>query len=385
MRVGFYIGELQNETLGGGHTFQTSIVNGLLNTKSNHEFYFYYKAETNLFKSNENVKFINMHFEKDIKIKNKLFYKKIKEYPQTLNTLILRDEIELVYFLPPFYEKVDTPFVLTIWDLGHRKETYFPEVSVENDSFSGRETFFGTVPMQASYVVIGNNEGKRQLESFYNIESGRIKTIPMPTPDYVYETKEDTSVLDKFDLTKNKYLFYPAQFWAHKNHIRIIKAIKKFKAEGGDFKVVFTGADQGNEKYIKKQAEEFGLEKDVLFLGFVNKEEIIALYKNAYALTYASFLGPDNIPPLEAMALNCPVISADAPGMREQLGECALFFNPKDEDELIEKIKQLENQELRQNLITKGELLAKTCSIENYINKMVQIIDDFAPIRECWN
>lgn len=376
----------QDEKIGGGYTFHMSIIEGLMKVQSDHEFYFYYKSKKKLFENNNsNIKFTNMKFEYITKIKKKLFYKKIKKYETDLNTLILRDNIELVYFISPFYEEVKAPFVLTVWDLGHRKESSFPEVSFCNNNFFSRENFYSKILMQASYIVIGNNEGKKQLEGFYNIEPRRIKTIPMPTPNYVYEIQEDLSILGKYGLEKNKYLFYPVQFWAHKNHIRLVKAMKKLKEQGLNFKFVFTGSNQGNLEYIKEKVKESGLEKEVLFLGFVKKEEIIALYKNAYALTYASFLGPDNIPPLEAMALRCPVICSDIDGMREQLGDCALFFNPIDEDDLIEKIKQLENNELRQSLIQKGEILAKNCSVENYITKMTEIIEDFVPIRECWS
>lgn len=384
MKVGFYVGEIQDNTLGGGHTFQSSIIAGLSKVQCNHEFYFYYKSKENFLKSNENVKFVNMNFLKPANQKRKLFSRRSKKNCVGLNELIVRDKIEFVYFLPPHYEKVDAPFALTIWDLGHRKETYFPEISTEGDAFLHREYFYSTVPIRASYVIIGNETGKKQLEYFYRVEPRRIKTIPMPTPNYVYELEEDTSILEKYDLKKNKYLFYPAQFWSHKNHIRLIKAVKKLKEQGSDFKMIFTGADHGNLSYIKDKIKEFKLENDVLYLGFIKKEEIIALYKNAYALTYSSYLGPDNIPPLEAMALQCPVIASDVDGFREQLSDCALYFNPRSEDDLIKQIKLLENNELKQKLITEGARLSKKYSIENYISKVVEIIDNFVPIRECW-
>ena len=65
------------------------------------------------------------------------------------------------------------------------------------------------------------------------------------------------------------------------------------------------------------------------------------MYKNAFALVYASFLGPNNIPPLEACALGCPVVAANIPGAFEQMGDAAAFFDPKDEYDLAEKIKML--------------------------------------------
>jgi len=387
MRVGFYAGELQSEKIGGGHTFQTTIIKGLMAASSEHEFYFYYKNEQNLFENTKNIKFINIYFEKKlIKKKIRFFKNKSKKNNEDVfNKLVTRDQIELVYFISPVYKKVDVPFIFTVWDLDHRKTPHFPEVSTVADEFTQRELFYSHAAPRASYVVIGNAEGKRQVEKFYNVDSDRIKTIPMPTPGFVYEYQEDSSILINNNLEKNKYLFYPAQFWPHKNHIRLLKALNKLKKQGSELKLVLTGSDVGNLKYIKEKVKEFNLENEVLFLGFVKKEEIISLYKNAYALTFVSFMGPDNIPPLEAMALKCPVISTGTDGMREQLRDCALFFDPTDENELVEKINLLASDELRGDLIKRGESLAKDYCAENYIKRMLELIDEFAPIRECWS
>lgn len=383
MRVGFFLGELQNEKIGGGYTFQMNIIGALKKVNSNHEFYFYYISDKNLFKNTENIKFINLKNELSLKFKKLYFFNKKKRRESNLNILVKRDKIELVYFITPIYSEVDVPFVLTVWDICHRNSGQFPEV-LNNNEYKKRENFYSNVIPKASFVVIGNNEGKRQICKYYNAVDERVKTFPMPTPNYVYDLKEDVTILKKHHLEKEKYLFYPAQFWAHKNHIRLLKALQKLKEQGSDLKLVLTGSDQGNKEYINKKIKEYNIENEVLILGFISKEELIALYKNAFALTYSSFFGPDNIPPLEAMALQCPVISSGTAGMKEQLGDCALFFDPKDENSLIEQIEKLNDRNLRNELIAKGEILAKKYSTENYIKHMLKLIDDFEPIRECW-
>lgn len=383
MRIGVFVGRIQNEKIGGGHTFQVSLIKGLINTDSEHEFYFYYHSDNNLFEDVKNIKFVNMKFE-NAKIKKKLFFKKKKKNDSYLNILTLRDKIELVYCITPVFQEIETPFIYTVWDLAHRSSGHFPEISINNEFVNREHGYLNIIP-RASFVVIGNNEGKRQICKYYNVEEDRVKIIPMVTPDYVYNQNVDISVLKKYGIEPKKYLFYPAQFWPHKNHIRLVKAMKKLKEQGSDYKLILTGSDVGNQTYIKQKIKEYGLENDVLLLGFVTKEEIIALYQNAFALTYASYFGPDNIPPLEAMALKCPVVCSNIVGMREQLSDCALFFDPKNEDSLIEQLKKLEDDNLQASLIKKGETLAKSCCVENYISQMLKIVDDFIPIRECWS
>ena len=384
MRVGIYIGKLQETTSGGAATFQTEILNELIKSKSEHEFYILYDNSERLFNDNENIKFVNMNIKKEkFSLKN-LFPPPKKRF--FLNEKVLEHKIEFVWCLTPFCHFVEVPFVFTIWDLEHRLQTYFPEVSVSGWDFDSRENFYKNIISKASYVVIGNSEGAKQVQQFYNFPIERIKTIPFPTPEFVFNKKADDEILTKNKLEKQKYLFYPAQFWPHKNHIRILKALSILKQEGFDLKLAFTGSDKGNQTYIKQKVKEYNLEKDVEFLGFVSKKELISLYKNAFAMTFASMFGPDNIPPLEAMALNCSVICADNAGMKEQLGNAALFFNPLNENELAEKIKSLyEDENLKSNLLLKGNNLARSLKTSNYVASMIDLINEFAPIRECWS
>lgn len=386
MRVGIYIGKIQDVTIGGGATFQLSIVNELVKTNSNHELFIFYDSPEKLFEDNENIKFVNM----DVKLPSKniqnLFGLRKQAKRHFLNEQVLENNIELVWCLVPVCPFVEAPYVLTIWDLQHRLQAYFPEVSLSGWTFDEREKFYGNAIQKASYVVIGNNDGANQIEKFYGFPNERIKRIPLPTPDFVFSKQVDDSILAKNELEKNKYLFYPAQFWPHKNHIRILKALKILKDKGINVKLALSGTDKGNKNYIKQKVKEYGLEKNVKFLGFVSEAELISLYKNAFALTFASMFGPDNIPPLEAMALSCPVICSDIKGMREQLDNAALFFNPLDEHSLvIELCRLLESPTLQEELIKKGQEKAHLYKANSYVLKMIEVMDEFAPIRECWS
>jgi glycosyltransferase involved in cell wall biosynthesis len=73
-----------------------------------------------------------------------------------------------------------------------------------------------------------------------------------------------------------------------------------------------------------------GLDNYILNLGFVNIEELKWLYQNSKCLVMPTFIGPTNMPLLEAAALNCNVACSDLPGHFEQLGDYATYFNPSD-------------------------------------------------------
>jgi glycosyltransferase involved in cell wall biosynthesis len=153
-----------------------------------------------------------------------------------------------------------------------------------------------------------------------------------------------------------------------------------------DFSVVLTGADKGSLKFVRETARELGLTDRVHLLGFVSREELTYLYQNAFALAYPSFFGPDNIPPMEAFALGCPVIAARVPGANEQMGDAALFFDPSHETELAAKVKELlSTSGLRETLIRRGRNRASQWTAKDYVRGIFQIADEFQSMRRNWS
>src|SRR5947207_15976216 len=103
---------------------------------------------------------------------------------------------------------------------------------------------------------------------------------------------------------------------------------------------------------VKQIIGQLDLADLVKVLGFVPRDDLTAFYCNALALVYPTFFGPENLPPLEAMALGCPVIASNVAGAEEQLGDAALLFDPKDESQLARAIYDLcTSIELRERLI----------------------------------
>ena len=122
------------------------------------------------------------------------------------------------------------------------------------------------------------------------------------------------------------------------------------------------------------------------FLGFVDLETLAALYKQALAMVFPTFFGPDNLPPLEAFALGCPVIASDYSGSEEQLGDAVLSFAPTDERGLAEHILRLSGDEtLRKELTAKGKERAELSTPDTFIRGIFDILSEFELIRRCWS
>jgi glycosyltransferase involved in cell wall biosynthesis len=408
MRVAVFLGDKIPEEIGGGYTIEREIFNSLVKwaSRSNHTIVLCSQDKdppAEVF-SLPNVEFLSFHRNLRERFRSKLsrtivpILQKLK-HPRNhfnvegwyqkfmLNSLIAKG-VNFILYLTPFYTPVmDLPYIVILWDLEHRHQPYFPEVSVQG-VWHAYEEAHKVILMCASTVITGTEVGKAQVQQFYQVSAERIKVVPFPTPSFALDAsqRDEQKIVAKYNLPEN-YLFYPAQFWAHKNHFGLLLAVKLLREKYNlVFPVVFTGSDRGNESYIKKMVSKLELSEQVHFLGFVPREDLIPLYRKAFVLTYLTYFGPDNLPPLEAMALGCPVIASNVSGAVEQYGDAVLLVEPNKTEQIALAIKTLwDDANLRQTLIQRGLVRACQWTGKDYVKCLFEIMDDFEIIRSCWS
>jgi glycosyltransferase involved in cell wall biosynthesis len=281
----------------------------------------------------------------------------------------------------------DMPYALTVWDVQHRLQPYFPEVS-QGREWGKRERFYAEHLPRATTVVTGTERGKFELEHFYRLAPERVKVIPFPTPTLAKTADRPPSkqdFLSQHGLPQD-YFFYPAQFWPHKNHATLLRSLHiAIHHHGLDISLVLTGSDKGNAAYVGQLIAELGLENRVHILGFVSQADLANLYRYAQALVFPTHFGPDNLPPLEAFALGCPVIASTVPGASEQLGDAALLVDPTDPGAMAQAMFQVCTQaDLRQGLVDRGLARAQQWTPSDYARALVNSLDEFERIRACW-
>lgn len=373
LNVAFYISS--SKKVGGGFQYEYKAVSLLLNANFD---------DINILIMTDIRNVVSEYIEMGIET---IFIK----YRQEDDTLISMEEfltrrnIDLVYFLTPSNkakELINIPYVMTVWDLCHRDFNEFPEVR-NNNEFEKREERYTTLLKKAIKVTTDSELGKKNICYRYGIDKSRVKILKF-LPQTMNNDKY-INIKEKYNISNN-YIYYPAQFWAHKNHIYILKALKILK-EQYDLIIdaIFTGSDYGNLNYILEKAHEFDIKKQVHYLGFVDEEEIPNLYKQSIALVMPTYFGPTNIPPLEAFSLNVPVCYSDLDGLREQVGEAAFLMNLRNPESLANHILTImKDKDIVNKKILLGQDIINSWTNEDFLNTIYNILDEYKVLRECW-
>jgi glycosyltransferase involved in cell wall biosynthesis len=235
--------------------------------------------------------------------------------------------------------QVRGPVVSTIHDLMHRYERRFPEAG-SWWRYLAREYRFRNLSRRSEVVLVDSELGKHHVIESYSPRPQCVQPLPYIAPSYIEKGVEREGFTDFYSLPE-KFYFYPAQFWPHKNHIRLVRALVRARSACPDMALVLAGSQRLDYKIVLKEVVQAGLKEAVRFVGYVPDEDMAAFYKRAHGLVMPTFFGPTNIPPLEAMASGCPVLISSNYAMREQCGDAALLFNPESEEEMSTQMVRL--------------------------------------------
>lgn len=286
-----------------------------------------------------------------------------------LPRILKRIKADLVHFphfnVPIFYKG---KFVVTIHDLIHQHH------STRRSSFHDPLTFklkklgytkvFNFALNNSSKIFTPSEFVKKQLINEWKVNKLKI----LVTPEAV-DNKLATAV-SSLSKISGPYLLYVGNAHPHKNVDSLIAAFLLMKRKYKGLKLVLSGQDNYFWKVIKNRYKD----NDIIYTGLVSDEELSTFYKNAKIFVTASLEEGFGLPILEAMALNCPVACSDIGTFREVGGNAAIYFNPQDIEDIVDKIsKVLDDEKLRKDLIVKAEIRVKLFSWENLAKQTLEV------------
>ena len=345
-----------------------------------------------LFKSNIIQRYFSELFEIDLfrDLLNKL---KIN-HPFT--KFIKKNEYDLIIFLGPSRMAkycLEVSFVFNIWDLDHKKNTQFPEHNL-NFTYEKKEKLLKEIIYRAFKIIVPHESNKNDLKDLYKISENLITVqnfIPMLPEIYNKGKKEKLNYNDiykKFNLpSEKKIIFYPAQFWAHKNHKYIIDAVEILKDNSNnEFFFVFCGADKGNFSYIKKLVSKKKLNDYFKIIPFIDDDSIISLYLNCSAVIMPTYCGPTNLPIYESFYFKKVIFYTQGLIPNDKINDRLIEININSPIDLYEKLSILTNKDKIDKIVNDNfKFYDKVCNEDTFIKNYKKIIDDFLYVFNRWN
>lgn len=152
-----------------------------------------------------------------------------------------------------------------------------------------------------------------------------------------------------------RYLYFPANFWPHKNHSNILKALRIAVEKGeSNLHLVLSGSPTGDEN-LKAEVKRLGLNDRVHFKGYLDKKLIPEIYRRSLALLFATKFEGFGIPLLEAFYAGAPAITSHSGSCVEVAADAAVLVDPLVPESIAEGILRVANDPaLREKLIARG-------------------------------
>jgi glycosyltransferase involved in cell wall biosynthesis len=259
-----------------------------------------------------------------------------------------------------------------IHDLMHRYESRFPEVS-HRGLFKRRERHYRNICAAATAILVDSIVGKMHVMESYDVDPARLHVLPYVAPPYM-RNAAPADFHSRY-LLPASFIFYPAQFWEHKNHLRLLQAFSIALESVPDLHLVLSGSGKNADAKVRQTIDTLNLQQRVKLLGYVPDADMPGFYQLARALVMPTFFGPTNIPPLEAMVAGCPMAVSNIYAMPEQVGDAALLFDPYSVEEIARAMVLLATDEaLRSRLSEAGRKRAQQWDQPHFEARFHQIV-----------
>lgn len=260
------------------------------------------------------------------------------------------DKIDL-YFCPfntLWPRPVPLPSVITFTDM---QERFYPQFFTAKQ-LEERFHHYDWSMRMADVVIAISDFTKQSCTDIVGISPRKVRTIHLSPDDLPAARRPE----DWPSAGWEKFLYYPANFWDHKNHRQLLAALQHLRANGQTVRCVFTGSTFGREAEWDAAVAETGTADLVCHLGRRPRAELSWLFRNARGLIFPSLFEGFGIPVVEAMHCGCPIACSGGTSLPEVAGDCALYFDPRDAKAIAHAAAQLWNDDaLCADLVARGQ------------------------------
>ena len=239
----------------------------------------------------------------------------------------------------PYYECIQQSIAKKkIYWIADFQEHFVPEF-YDQQSLKAMKTRQLIIKASAENLVLSSKASLSNFQEIYPDYKVKVSVLNFAVTHPGFQHLGMADLLNKFSLPEH-YFICPNQFWKHKNHLVVLKALKILKDSGVEVAIAFTGntKDHRDPDYfmsLMQYVTQNDMEGSCKFLGFIDRQEQLQLMNNSLAIIQPSLFEGWSTVVEDAKSMNKFIIVSDISVHREQLSNTsALFFCPNDENQL---------------------------------------------------
>jgi glycosyltransferase involved in cell wall biosynthesis len=312
---------------------------------------------------------------KVIKINNKIFRRLIFRFifeQVILPIIALYHRIDLVHSLHYSFPIACsfTKRIVTFHDLTFFK---YPQLHLKDKRIYFK-FFISIAHLIVDKIIVVSESTKKDLTTFTATKSDIISVIYLGCKDLArnISQKEICEIKRKYCLPE-KYILFLGVIEPRKNIANLIRAFYSFQRDHKDFSLVIAGKKGWHYNNVFHLAKQYNLDKQIIFLGYVDENDKDILIKGSKIFVYPSVYEGFGLPVLEAMNLGIPTIASDGSSINEFAKGGALLVDTKDPKQIFDALKALVyDRRLYIEISEKSKLLSKKFTWENTAEQTIE-------------
>lgn len=230
---------------------------------------------------------------------------------------------------------------------------------------------------RADRIVTDSEFSRTEIIKYYPDMAEKIRVVPCGV-DCTRFSPASAQEIEKARVIHHlpkRYFLYLGTLEPRKNLVRLIRAYALLRTKYPDApELVLAGGKGWQYEKIFQAAAAPDVRGHIIFPSYIPPEHMSAVYSGALAFVFPSLYEGFGMPPLEAMACGCPVLTSNAASLPEAVGNAALLCNPMKIKAIARGMELLLTREnLRNMLIARGFCRAKEMSWEAAADKLYQV------------
>lgn len=256
---------------------------------------------------------------------------------EEIDQFLQQQGVDVLHFGYSYNFPTRFPFIYEPHDIQHKT---YPEFFTPQE-LSWRDEVYTRGITSAAFVVCGTRWTKGNIVEKFGVRPEKVAVIPRYSVNarVPVAARRQQEIAVRLRLPE-RYAYYPAMTFPHKNHLRLLEALALLRDRHGmKLHLVCTGRlFQRHQGELMQAVRRLGLEDQVKFLGPLPEDELVTVFERASLVVFPSLFEGLSQALLEALAFGKPIVAARQSSIPETVGDAAILFDGCDIEAIVDAL-----------------------------------------------